>query len=172
MGVDLVFSLVEQVVGRVRDRGLPADVCRHRTAGRRRDSSSGVQPLDEGGRRQPMATGWSVLGANHIKQEPGKRTRRDEGVVGGGGNRHCPDGACVPGVLPSGANHATVRHHPLISVILKRVGAEEVGNDLLIVVRNNVACGVKRIQAKSEPRGHDLAGFGHGTQMYSWVPTA
>jgi hypothetical protein len=129
------FSLVKQVVGRVRDRCPLADVCCQRTVGRRPDSSSGVQPLDEGGRRQPVATGWPVLAANHIEQEPGNRTRRDEGVVGGGGNRHCPDGARVPGVLPRGANYARGRHHHGITVILKRVGAEEVGNDLLIVVR-------------------------------------
>ena len=43
------FSVVEQVVGRVRDRCPLADVCCLRTAGRRRDSSNGVQPLDEGG---------------------------------------------------------------------------------------------------------------------------
>ena len=47
--------------------------------------------------------------------------------------RLAPDGARVPGVLPRGANHVS-GHDLWISVILKRVGAEEVGDDLLIVV--------------------------------------
>ncbi len=159
MGVHPVgFSLVEQVVSRVRDRGPLADVCFQLTTGRRRDSSSGVQPLDEHGRRQPVATSWPVLGANHIEQEPGNRTRRDEGGVGGGGNRHCPDGARVPGVLPSRANHPR-GVTTWISVFLKRVGAEEVGDDLLSLSANKVACGVKRIQAKPRFGTHR---FGRG----------
>src|SRR5262249_42194673 len=64
------------------------------------------------------------MGSNHLKPEPGNRPRRDEGGVGGGRDRHGPDGARVPGGLPRGTGHAT----------LKRVGAEEVGNDLFSTV--------------------------------------
>src|SRR5262249_7266092 len=42
-----VVGLVEEIVRRVRDEGLRADVCRLGTAVQGRDASSGVQSLDE-----------------------------------------------------------------------------------------------------------------------------
>src|SRR4051812_8385351 len=94
----LAFSLVEVVVGRVTHQRLLADVFCRATARRRCDPSRGVQPLDEGGRRERVATGWPVLGSNHLQQEPGNCTWGDKGGVGGrrGRRRHGPDGARVP----------------------------------------------------------------------------
>ena len=85
--------------------------------------------MDEGSRRQLGGTAWSVLGSNHIKQEPGIRARLDTGRVGGGGECKGPDGASFSGVLPCAANHA-IGYHPALVSSSKRVRAEEVGDDL------------------------------------------
>ena len=112
-----------------------------------------------------MATGWSVLGVNHIEQEPGKRIRRDEGGIGGGGNRHGPHGARVPGVLPRGANVPSAIT-PALVLSSNGLGLKKWVMTCLSWSVNNVACGVKSIQAKPEALGHiDVAGLGHGTQM-------
>src|SRR4249920_2332006 len=111
------------------------DVRRRATARRRCDSSGSVQPLDEGGLRQRVATGGSVFGSSRRNLEPGNGTLLDESGVGGGitkitwniwiGWPHlAPDGARVARVLPRDANRA-IGHHRWISVDLKRVGAEE-----------------------------------------------
>src|SRR6267378_3075476 len=79
-----VSGLVEEIVGRVRHKRQMPDVCWRATARRRCNPSRGVQPLDEGGLRQRVATGGSVFGSNHRDQEPGNRIGRNEGGVGGG----------------------------------------------------------------------------------------
>src|SRR6266516_6064611 len=70
---DLLGRLVEEVVGRVINKRLITDVCWRAAARRRWEPSSGVQSLDEGGLRQLVATGRSVLVSNRIEQAPGKR---------------------------------------------------------------------------------------------------
>src|SRR5262249_60657556 len=102
-------------------------------ASRRRDSSTGVQPVDEDGRRQLVPTGWRVFRTNYVKPEPGNRTRLHERRVGEGGRRNGPDSARVLRVLPRGPN-PPIGSDSLIGVIFKRVGTEEMGDDLLIVV--------------------------------------
>ncbi len=95
-------------------------------------SPRGVQPLDEGGRRQRVATGRSVLDsatflppAGRLEQDPGNRTRLDEVGVGGRDVDHLgPDDARVLRVLPRGANRAA----------LGRVGAEEMSDELPLLV--------------------------------------
>jgi hypothetical protein len=85
----LVFDgFVGEVVGPVRHEGLLADVVRLRTSGRGRDSARGVQPLDEGDLRQPVAAGGSGFSSKDLEQEPGNRTRLDEVGVGRGGDHH------------------------------------------------------------------------------------
>src|SRR5262245_17208200 len=115
---------IEDVVGRVGHERLGADVCRG--ARRRRGHSSlRVHAVDEGAVRQLVATRWSVLDARHLKQEPGNGTGRDElGIQGRRTEELGPDGARVRRVLPRGANRS----------VLGGVGAEEVGDDLPIVV--------------------------------------
>jgi hypothetical protein len=57
------------------------------------------------------------LSSHDLEQEPGNRPRRHEGGVGGGGDRHGPDGAGVQGMLPGGAGR----------IALIRVGTEGSG---------------------------------------------
>ena len=142
--VRLVINVcVEEVVGRVRHQRFLADVVCHSTAGRRCNPSRGVQPLDEGGCREIVATGRTVLSAHYLKQEPGNRTRRDGG--GSGGNWRGPDGAGVLGVLPRRAGRAT----------LHGVGAEEVGEDLLTILLKYR--GLRPEECPSETRSGKLA---------------
>ena len=70
-----------------------------------------------------MATGGSILDSNHFELEPGNSACCDEVRVGRGCGHLGPHCARVPRVLTRGANR----------VILKRVGAEEVGGDLLLI---------------------------------------
>ncbi len=88
---ELVGGFVEEVVGRVRHERLLTDVCWRGTARRRCGPSRGVQPLDEGGLRQRVAAGWSVLGSDHLQQEQGNVTPRDEAGIGVGFDRLGPD---------------------------------------------------------------------------------
>src|SRR5207249_6917680 len=93
------------------------DVCWRATARLRCEPSSGVQPLDEGGLRQRVATGRSLLDSNLIEQEPGNGPRVD-------GDRSAavrarlvqlgPDNARVP-VLPRDADRA-IGHHLWMSI--------------------------------------------------------
>lgn len=117
--------LVEEVVGRVRDERLFADVCRHGAAGRGCNPARGVQPLDEFGCRQRVATGGFVLGSDYLKQDPGNGIRID----GGGVEPLGPDGARVPGVLPRGANRVSLLRRDRVEI-----GAEIVGRELVIIV--------------------------------------
>src|SRR5262249_44742956 len=125
-------GLVEEVVGRVRHKRLITDVCERATARLRCEPSSGVQPLDEGGLKQLVATGRSLLVTNRIEQAPGNAFLLD-------GNRSIglvhlgPDPARVL-ELPRGADRALGGHHLWISVRLIRVGAVEVGDDLPTVL--------------------------------------
>src|SRR5262245_55532140 len=130
---------VEDVVGRVGHERLGADVCRR--AGRQRcHSSRGVHALDESGRRQRVATGRSVLGARHLKQEPRNGTDRDETRIHGRGTEEPgPDGARVPRVLPRGANRS----------MLEWVGAEEVGDDLPVCVAEQGGIGCEEEPGES-----------------------
>src|SRR5262252_4960713 len=121
-GLVVVGRFVEEVVGRVRHKRLMTDVCWQGTARRWCEPSRSVQPLDEGGLRQRVATSWSDFGSNRLEQEPGYGIRRDDSRVAG--LHLAPDGARVPRVLPCGANRA----------VLKRVGAEVVGDELLSIV--------------------------------------
>src|SRR5215468_4916051 len=121
-GLVVVGRFVEEVVGRVRHKRLMTDVCWQGTARRWCEPSRSVQPLDEGGLRQRVTVGGSVLGSNHHNQEPGYGIRRDDSRVAG--LHLAPDGARVQRVLPCGANRA----------VLKRVGAEVVGDELLSMV--------------------------------------
>jgi CheY-like chemotaxis protein len=50
---------VEEVIGLVRHKPLAPDVCLRATARRWRQPSGGVQSLNEGGLRQPIAARWS-----------------------------------------------------------------------------------------------------------------
>ena len=88
-------------------------------------------------------------------------TRRDESGVGGGITKitwnigiswpHLgPDGARVPRVLPCGANRA-IGHQRWIRIRLKRVGAEVVGDELLIVVVEQG--GLRREERIGDARG-------------------
>src|SRR5262249_16792898 len=120
-GLVVVGRFVEEVVGRVRLERLLTDV-HFRGTVRRCEPSRGVQPLDEGGLRQRVATSWSDFGSNRLEQEPGYGIRRDDSRVAG--LHLAPDGARVQRVLPCGANRA----------VLKRVGAEVVGDELLSIV--------------------------------------
>src|SRR5215471_12589928 len=111
-GLVVVGRFVEEVVGRVRLERLLTDV-RFRGTVRRREPSRGVQPLDEGGVRQRVATVWSDFGSNRLEQEPVNRPLRDESGVGGGaegavgvGVQLGPDDARVLRVLPRYANRA------------------------------------------------------------------
>src|SRR4051794_12338765 len=119
---------VEEVVGRVRYKLLGTNVCRQGAARRRCKPAGSVEPLHEGGVRQRVAAGGPVLGSilRLRNQEPGYGAGRDKsGVCGGVAIFHlAPEAARVLGVLPCDANRATLR----------RVGAEEVGDDLLTVV--------------------------------------
>src|SRR5262249_19639110 len=116
------------------------------TARRICEPLSGVQPLDEGGRGQCVATARSVLGSNPRNQEPGNRIWVDHSRVAG--LHLAPDGARVP-VLPGGANRATRGHHLWISVWLKRVGAEEVGRDLpaIFAEQGGLGCEENKLEA-------------------------
>jgi hypothetical protein len=59
-------GLVEDIVSRVRHEHPVANG----TAGRGREASRGVQPLDEGGHRQHgVAIVWSAVGSDHLQQE-------------------------------------------------------------------------------------------------------
>src|ERR1700730_10950854 len=116
-------GLVEEIFGCVRHQCDRADG----TGGRGREPSNGVQPLDVSSLRQLVAAGWSVLGSNHLQQVPGNRTRLD----GDGGNGPGPDLARILRVLPRGAGQAILKR---VGGLLKRVGAEEVGDDLLIML--------------------------------------
>src|SRR6266516_7038146 len=133
---DLLGRLVEEVVGRVRHKRKITDVCYRATARRRWEPSSGVQPLDEGGLEQRVATGRSLLDSSLIEQDPGNRRQVDGDCSLLAVWVSCvhlgPDAARVP-VLPRGANHA-IGHHLWISVRLKRVGGEVVGDDLPAVL--------------------------------------
>ena len=126
-----------------------------------RDPTRGVQPLDEGGLRQRVATSRSLLDSSLRKHEPGNGILRDEigvGVVGGGDRLASPDDARVLRVLPRGANRT----------VLIRVGAEEVGDDLLIVVVEQRGLGREEQPGEAEASGHwaaGVVGLGHGRQM-------
>src|SRR5215510_14259008 len=135
----VVGRFVEEVVGRVRHECLLTDVLFRGTV-RRCEPSRGVQPLDEGGVRQRVATVWSDFGSNRLEQEPVNRPLRDESGVGGGGGggggavgvdmQLGPDGARVPRVLPRDANRAFLLT-PLSGVA---VGTEEMGDELRSIV--------------------------------------
>src|SRR5438552_528847 len=102
------------------------------------DSSNGVQALDLGGLRQYVATGESVFDSNRVEQEPGNGS-----LVWGKGARDAlgigvqlgPDRAPVLRVNPCGANRA-IGHHRWtnVRVMRVRVGAEEVGDELITIV--------------------------------------
>src|SRR5215471_12959687 len=111
-----LYCFVEEVVGCVRHQSHYADGA----GGRWREPSNSVQPLDVSSLRQLVAAGWSVFGSNHLQQHPGNCT----GVDGDGAKRQAPDLARILRVLPRDAGRA----------ILKRVGAEEVGDDLPITL--------------------------------------
>ena len=85
--------------------------------------------MDEGGPRQPVATGRPALHFHDLEQEPRNRLRVDEVGVGRGEGRPRPDGAGVLRVLPDGAGRALLHRVPQVGV-----GAEEVGDDLHLMV--------------------------------------
>src|SRR5262252_6144030 len=96
------------------------DVRWRATAGLRRETSGGVQPLDEGRILQRIATGRSFFACSRRDLEPGNGILRDESGVSGGitnvawncriGWPHpAPDGARVA-VLPRDANRARGDH--------------------------------------------------------------
>src|SRR5215467_6250182 len=106
------------------------------TAGLRRETSRGVQSLDEGRVLQRVATGGALLGCSRRNLEPGNGILRDEIEVGGGITKvtwnsgiswphPAPDGARVA-VLPRDANRA-IGDHRRIRVGFGRAGAEEMG---------------------------------------------
>jgi hypothetical protein len=107
-------GFVEEVVGRVWHECPLVDVCELVTSGGGRDPTRGVEPLDEGGPRQPVATGRPALHSHDLEQEPRNRLRVDEVGVGGGEGRPRPDGADVLRVLPGRAGR-TLLHGSLRS---------------------------------------------------------
>src|SRR5262245_53768523 len=115
---------VEEIIGLVRHKSLGADVRRAAAAFRGRGSSHGIHSLNEGGPSQLGAACWSRLRSDHLYKEPGNCPRSDEDWVRRGSDHLSPDGTCVSGVLPSGA----------YDVAFERVGAEEVGGNLLFSV--------------------------------------
>src|SRR5512147_1743372 len=123
--------------------------------GPRCDSSSSAQPLDLGGLRQNLATGESVFDSDLVEQEPGNGSL----VWGKGANDALvadvqlgPDRAPVPRVNPRGANCAIGDHRCiLVGVAEVRVGAEEVGDELIAIVV--VQCGLRREQYIGDARG-------------------
>src|SRR5262249_22454460 len=112
---------IEKVVRLVRHKLLLTEVGQTGTFLHWRDPSRGVHPLDKGDRRQCGATSRSGLDCGLGNQEPGNSILRDEIGVGGGDRSAPPDDARVRRVLPRDANLA----------VLSRVGAKEVGDDLL-----------------------------------------
>src|SRR5207249_3796104 len=131
-----------EVVGCVRHKCLISEVCWRGTSSRWCDPSRGVQPLDESGRRQLIATGGSGFGSSHRNLEASDGILRDERWVSGGitwitlatrGPHLAPYRARISRVLPGDANQAIV-HHRGTSIDLKRVGAEEMGGELVTVV--------------------------------------
>src|SRR5262249_22760749 len=134
---------VEEVIGLVTHKRFVADVRRAATAHfGRRHPSDGIQSLYEGGLRQSVATIRSHLDSSilHIQQEPINRAVRGRGRT----DHLAPDGACVPGVLPSGAYDAA----------LERVGTEEVGGKLISLVEQR---GLQRKQCKFDAKLSALA---------------
>src|SRR4029434_1233012 len=122
------------------------DVCQRVTAMLRWDPSNGAQPLDLGGLRQDVATGESVFDTNLVEQEPGNGR-----LVWGKGASDAfvtdmqlgPDRAPVLRANPRGANCAIGHHRcTLVGVTGVRVGAEEVGNELITIVVEQ--CGLRR----------------------------
>ena len=134
---------VEEVVGRVRhERLMPT-------------SAGEAQPVDGATPpwvfsrwtkvvvRQRVATGGSVLGSNHLEQEPGNRTLLDE--VGGpveDGRPPWPRWCSCPGVLPRGANRALDLRRDRLRLGLKKWVMICLSSSL-----NRVASGVKSAKA-------------------------
>ena len=101
----------------------------------------------------PVGPSWAPT---TVTRSQANGTRRDESR---GRRRSCwaspaPDGARVPRVLPRGANRASGHH--LWIVFLKRVGAEEVGGDLLIIVVEQG--GLRREEYKATPEAEQAEG--------------
>ena len=122
-------GFVEEVIGRVWHECPLVDVCERVTSSGGRDPARSIEPLDEGGPRQPVATGRPGLRSHDLKQEPRNRIRVDELEVRGGEDCLRPDGAGVPRVLP-GRSGRTLPHR----VHRVGIGAEEVGDDLHLMV--------------------------------------
>src|ERR1017187_579236 len=127
-----VLCNIEVVIGGVRHQHLAADVGGDGTAGGGCTSAGRVQPLDVGGFRQYAE--WvrrTVLGPNYLQQKTGNRTRIGATGVATGCEAVelvAPDDAAVERALPRGAAKWERGWGKLIGV---RVGAEEVGKDLL-----------------------------------------
>src|SRR5215208_4096415 len=123
---------VEEVISGIRYECLVTDVREQVTTDRRRQPSSGIQPLKKRRAGQRTAAGRAWLGTNDFELEPGNRLRID----GGGSHQLRPDRARISRVLPRDAHQ----------VALVRVRTEEMGGELAALIVEQ-----RRLRRKQHP---------------------